>query len=44
MREDRGPRPDANSLYEATGPMAEVCRSCLRDDIGTLAAYLLASL
>ena len=27
--------------YEADGPMVEICRACLREDIGTLARYLL---
>jgi len=30
--------------YETDGPMVEICRTCLRSDIGTLARFLLEEL
>jgi hypothetical protein len=30
--------------YETHGPMVEICRGCLRDDMGTLAKFLLEGL
>jgi hypothetical protein len=30
--------------YEVDGPMVELCRACLKGDIGTLARHLLESL
>lgn len=30
--------------YESCGPMVEICRECLKTDIGTLARFLLESL